>query len=234
MSNGFRDPVLIFDGDCPWCSKWVMWAMRSSVGGEAMAFQLAELPALDKRVGGWEVLKPVRCRHRLLWVTPRGRQYSGVAACARLLMRLSGPRAYLGGLLALQPVRALVGLAALPVVRYGHRAYRHSFLCRCQCGSEWVRRCVSSVKRLVASRSKLLETGDAPATSGLEFVSFQAFRGIYVPRGTLRRTYGACRTSRVSTRSRGARRVERGGIPGPHHGPGASRAASSGSGQRLG
>ncbi|MFI9159364.1 DCC1-like thiol-disulfide oxidoreductase family protein [Kitasatospora aureofaciens] len=114
MSNGFRDPVLIFDGDCPWCSKWVKWAMRSSGGWEAMAFQLADLPALDKRVGGWDVLKPVRCRHRLLWVTPRGRQYSGVEACARLLMRLGGPRAYLGGLLALQPVRALVGLAALP------------------------------------------------------------------------------------------------------------------------
>ncbi|MFF2145134.1 thiol-disulfide oxidoreductase DCC family protein [Kitasatospora sp. NPDC058190] len=124
--------MLIFDGDCPWCSKWVRWAMRSpgasrSAGGwEAMAFQIADLPALDKWLGGWGVMTPARCRHHLLWVTPRGRLYSGVEACARLLMRSHGPWAYLGGLLALAPVRALVGLVALPVAQYRHRTYRHS------------------------------------------------------------------------------------------------------------
>jgi predicted DCC family thiol-disulfide oxidoreductase YuxK len=132
MRDSIRNPLLIFDGDCPWCSRWVERAMsspgagRSAAGWEAVAFQFADLSALDAWLGGWGVVTPARCRHRLLWVTPGGKLFTDAQACAHLLMRSGGPWAYLGGLLALPPVGDLAELAAGPVVRHGHRsASRH-------------------------------------------------------------------------------------------------------------
>lgn len=62
-----------------------------------------------------------RAEREVVWVTPAGRVYGGAQAVARLLMRSGGAWAYLGGVLALAPVRPVAGLVYRWVARYRHR-----------------------------------------------------------------------------------------------------------------
>ncbi len=111
------DPVLVFDGDCAFCTSCVDAAERylrqtlASAGWEALPYQFADLAALDARAGGRGEVTGERVGREVLWVTPTGRVYGGAQAVARLLMRTGGAWAYLGGLLALAPVRPVAALA---------------------------------------------------------------------------------------------------------------------------
>ncbi|MFC9327706.1 thiol-disulfide oxidoreductase DCC family protein [Kitasatospora sp. NPDC057015] len=106
-----RDPVLVFDGDCAFCTSCVTAAERylrqtlASAGWDAVPFQFADLAALDARAGGRGEVSGERAGRELLWVTPGGRVYGGAQAVARLLMRSGGLWAWAGGVLALAPVR---------------------------------------------------------------------------------------------------------------------------------
>ncbi len=97
------DPVLVYDGDCAFCTTCVRWAERyprqtlASGGWTAVPFQFADLAALG--------VTEEQAQHEVVWVTPAGVRYGGAQAVARLLMRSGGLYAYLGGLLALAPVR---------------------------------------------------------------------------------------------------------------------------------
>ncbi|MFD9130528.1 thiol-disulfide oxidoreductase DCC family protein [Kitasatospora sp. NPDC059571] len=116
------DPVLLYDGDCAFCTSCVTWAERylratlASGGWEAVPYQRADLAALDALAGGRGQVTAQRAGRELLWVTPAGRVYPGAQAAARLLMRSGGAWAYVGGALALPQVRpladALYGLVA--------------------------------------------------------------------------------------------------------------------------
>ncbi|MBV2155547.1 DUF393 domain-containing protein [Kitasatospora sp. SUK 42] len=122
-----KDPVLVFDGDCAFCSSCVRWAERylrqtlASGGWEAEPFQFADLPALDALAGGGGSVSAERAEREVLWVTPAGRVYGGAQAVARLLMRSGGPWAYLGAVLTLAPVRPVAALAYRWVARNRHR-----------------------------------------------------------------------------------------------------------------
>lgn len=117
-----HDPVLVFDGDCAFCTSCVTWAERylratlASGGWHAVPSQRADLAGLDARAGGAGPVSRERAAQELLWVTPTGRVYGGAQAVARLLMRSGGAWAYAGAVLALPPVRpaaeALYGLVA--------------------------------------------------------------------------------------------------------------------------
>ncbi|KQV22828.1 MULTISPECIES: thiol-disulfide oxidoreductase DCC family protein [unclassified Kitasatospora] len=128
MSEGpTNDPVLIFDGDCAFCSSCVQFAERylraslSSADWEAVPFQFADLAALDARAGGAGLISWERAEQEVLWLTPRGDVYGGAQAAARLLMRSGGAWAYLGALLTLAPVRPLAALGYRWVARNRHR-----------------------------------------------------------------------------------------------------------------
>lgn len=103
--------MLVFDGDCAFCTTCVNAAERyprqtlASGGWEAVPFQFADLAELDARAGGRGEVTRERAEREVLWVTPDGRVYAGAQAVARLLMRSGGAWAYLGGVLALAPVR---------------------------------------------------------------------------------------------------------------------------------
>ncbi|MGW6913628.1 thiol-disulfide oxidoreductase DCC family protein [Kitasatospora sp. NPDC054939] len=122
-----KDPVLVFDGDCAFCTSCKVWAERylrqtlASGGWEAVPFQFADLAELDARAGGRGEVSWERAEQELLWVTPGGAVYGGAQAVARLLMRTGGAWAYLGGLLALAPVRPVAGAAYRWVARNRHR-----------------------------------------------------------------------------------------------------------------
>ncbi|MFB6893344.1 thiol-disulfide oxidoreductase DCC family protein [Kitasatospora sp. NPDC056327] len=128
MENGvLTDPVLVFDGDCAFCTTCAQWAERyprqtlASGGWEAVPFQFADLAGLDALAGGRGEVTPERAGREVLWVTPAGRVYGGAQAVARLLMRSGGAWAYLGGVLALAPVRPVAALAYRWVARNRHR-----------------------------------------------------------------------------------------------------------------
>ncbi|MBV6698306.1 DUF393 domain-containing protein [Kitasatospora aureofaciens] len=122
-----KDPVLVFDGDCAFCSSCVGWAERylrqtlASGGWEAVPFQFADLAALDARAGGVGEVSWERAEREVLWVTPAGRVYGGAQAVARLLMRSGGAWAFAGGLLALAPVRPVAGVVYRWVAKNRHR-----------------------------------------------------------------------------------------------------------------
>ncbi|GAA2248146.1 MULTISPECIES: thiol-disulfide oxidoreductase DCC family protein [Kitasatospora] len=121
------DPVLVFDGDCAFCTTCKNAAeryLRASLaagGWEAVPFQFADLAALDERAGGRGLVTWERAEREILWVTPGGEVYGGAQAAARLLMRSGGVWAYLGGALALPPVRPLAGVVYRLVARNRHR-----------------------------------------------------------------------------------------------------------------
>ncbi|MER7757460.1 DUF393 domain-containing protein [Kitasatospora sp. NPDC097643] len=122
-----KDPVLVFDGDCAFCSSCARWAERylrqtlASGGWEAVPFQFADLAALDALAGGLGEVDAERAEREVLWVTPAGRVYGGAQAVARLLMRSGGVWAYLGGVLTLAPVRPVAGVVYRWVARNRHR-----------------------------------------------------------------------------------------------------------------
>ncbi|GJF27549.1 hypothetical protein KNE206_02490 [Kitasatospora sp. NE20-6] len=122
-----HDPLLVFDGDCAFCTTCVDWAARypraslSSGGWEAVPYQRADLAALDRRVGGRGLVTAGRTGQEVLWLTPGGQVYGGAQAVARLLMRSGGAWAYAGALLALPPVRPLAAAVYRAVARHRHR-----------------------------------------------------------------------------------------------------------------
>ncbi|MFE0464477.1 thiol-disulfide oxidoreductase DCC family protein [Kitasatospora sp. NPDC058965] len=113
------DPVLVFDGDCAFCSSCIRLAERylrqtlASGGWEARPYQFADLAALG--------VTEERAQREMLWVTPAGRVYGGAAAVAKLLLRSGNAWAYLGGLLELAPVRPLAAAVYRWVAGHRHR-----------------------------------------------------------------------------------------------------------------
>ncbi|MFF2077336.1 thiol-disulfide oxidoreductase DCC family protein [Kitasatospora sp. NPDC058162] len=122
-----KDPVLVFDGDCAFCSSCVRWGEAylrqtlASGGWESVPFQFADLAELDALTGGLGEVSAERAGREVLWVTPAGRVYGGAQAVARLLMRTGGAWAYLGALLTLAPMRPVAGVVYRWVSRNRHR-----------------------------------------------------------------------------------------------------------------
>ncbi|MDH6131125.1 putative DCC family thiol-disulfide oxidoreductase YuxK [Kitasatospora sp. MAA4] len=114
-----NDPVLIYDGDCAFCTSCVRWAEKylrqtlASGGWTAQPFQFTDLNEFG--------VTRERAEQEVLWVTPTGAVYGGAPAVARLLMRTGGVSAYLGGLLALGPVRPVAAAFYRLIAANRHR-----------------------------------------------------------------------------------------------------------------
>ncbi|MGC0208048.1 thiol-disulfide oxidoreductase DCC family protein [Streptomyces levis] len=91
-------PVLIFDGDCGFCTMSVGVVQRLvRPRCEVVAWQQADLTSLG--------VTEERARYEALWVTPTGRVYGGAQAVAKILLSGGGVWAVAGALLTLPPVR---------------------------------------------------------------------------------------------------------------------------------
>ncbi|MBC3841641.1 DUF393 domain-containing protein [Streptacidiphilus sp. 4-A2] len=100
------NPVLLYDGDCAFCSSSVRYAERwfDAARWETVPFQFADLTALAGFTGGQVTER--RAEHEVLWITPDRRVYGGAQAVARLLLRTRRPLwSALGGLMTLPPFR---------------------------------------------------------------------------------------------------------------------------------
>jgi predicted DCC family thiol-disulfide oxidoreductase YuxK len=102
------NPVLLYDGDCAFCTSSVRFAERRLEPSrwEAVPFQFADLEALSAFTGGQ--VTEERAVREVLWITPGGRVHGGAQAAARLLLRTRRPLwSALGAVLTLAPVRPL-------------------------------------------------------------------------------------------------------------------------------
>lgn len=98
MNEGsFPKPVLIYDGDCAFCTRSVNVLMRLPVDAEVTAFQFADL----ELYGTTEE----RASHEVLWVDRTGRIHGGAQAVARLLLTAGGIYAAAGWMLRTPPIR---------------------------------------------------------------------------------------------------------------------------------
>jgi predicted DCC family thiol-disulfide oxidoreductase YuxK len=90
-------PVLIYDGDCGFCTRSVRLAAQLPVRMRVVAWQEADLAALRTT--------PDRARHEVLWVARSGRVFGGAAAVAEMLKSCRGPWPVLGGLMSAPVLR---------------------------------------------------------------------------------------------------------------------------------
>jgi predicted DCC family thiol-disulfide oxidoreductase YuxK len=91
-------PVLVFDGDCAFCTTSVRLAERwLRPNCDITPWKRADLLSLG-------VDQP-RAKYEVPWVTPGGLSYGGAQAVAKLLRGSGGGWAFPGALLRLPPVR---------------------------------------------------------------------------------------------------------------------------------
>ena len=91
-------PVLVYDGDCGFCTSSVRFAERHiPTSAEIVAFQFADLDSLGTT---WE-----RAAHEALWVDRDGHVYGGAQAAAKLLMDAGGLWWPAGALTRIPPFR---------------------------------------------------------------------------------------------------------------------------------
>ncbi|MCQ4082035.1 DUF393 domain-containing protein [Streptomyces sp. RB6PN25] len=91
-------PVLVYDGDCGFCTTSVTFAERRiRPQCEVTAWQFAQLSELGTT--------QQRAEREVLWILPDGTVHGGAQAVARLLLSAGSGWAVLGALLRLPPLR---------------------------------------------------------------------------------------------------------------------------------
>jgi predicted DCC family thiol-disulfide oxidoreductase YuxK len=107
-------PVLVFDGDCAFCSSSVRAAQRwIGTMPAAVPYQHADLPALG--------LTEAECTTAVRYVARDHRTYAGADAVAALLMGAGKGWWFLGALMRVPGVHWLAGVAYRWVARNRHR-----------------------------------------------------------------------------------------------------------------
>ncbi|QRX96004.1 thiol-disulfide oxidoreductase DCC family protein [Streptomyces noursei] len=106
MTPSRTRPVLVYDGDCGFCTTSVRFAERHiRPRCRITAWQFADLQELG--------VTQQRAEHEVLWITPTGTVHGGARAVAKVLLNAGGPWAVAGAVLMLPPVRW-----------FAHAAYR--------------------------------------------------------------------------------------------------------------
>ncbi|MFR9731086.1 thiol-disulfide oxidoreductase DCC family protein [Saccharopolyspora sp. MS10] len=106
-------PVLIYDGDCGFCTRSVRIAARLPLRARIAPWQEADLAALRTT--------EQRARHEVLWVDERGAVSGGAAAVAALLRHCGFPWSVPGFLLSLPVLRAVAALVYRAIAANRHR-----------------------------------------------------------------------------------------------------------------
>jgi len=97
-----RTPVLIYDGDCGFCTRSARLAERLPLRARIAPWQELDLAALRTT--------EQRARHEVLWVNGEGRVFGGAAAVAEVLKHCGLPWSPVGALLSAPIVRTVADL----------------------------------------------------------------------------------------------------------------------------
>lgn len=92
-------PVLVYDGDCGFCTRSVRLAERLPVEARLLPWQEADLASLRTTED--------RARHEVLWVDTTRRVFGGAAAVAELLKHCRGPVRLAGMIMSAPVVRTV-------------------------------------------------------------------------------------------------------------------------------
>lgn len=108
-------PLLVYDGDCGFCTRSVFLARRlpARVRWAAEPWQDLDLSALRTTQD--------RARHEVLWVDERGRVFGGAAAVAELLRGTRAPWSWVGTLMSVPVLRSMAEWAYRRVAHNRHR-----------------------------------------------------------------------------------------------------------------
>jgi predicted DCC family thiol-disulfide oxidoreductase YuxK len=98
-----ESPVLLYDGDCAFCTRSVRLVERLPVLVRLIPWQEADLAAFRTT--------EARARHEVIWVDTTGRLFGGAAAVAELFKRCRFPWKPLGWMLSAPLARSLAELA---------------------------------------------------------------------------------------------------------------------------
>ncbi|WP_042452988.1 thiol-disulfide oxidoreductase DCC family protein [Streptacidiphilus jiangxiensis] len=101
-------PVLVFDGDCAFCTSTVQFGERllGTDGWASIPFQFADMDALTRFTAGAATAE--RAKREVLWITPTGKVHGGADAVAKVLLRQGRlPWNVLGAAMRLPGVRNL-------------------------------------------------------------------------------------------------------------------------------
>jgi predicted DCC family thiol-disulfide oxidoreductase YuxK len=97
-------PVLLYDGQCGFCTWMVELALdRLGLDADVAPWQTADLGAL--------AVSRAEAEHSVQWVEPTGEISAGAQAAGRLLLRVGGAWSLLGRLLLIPPFSLLGELA---------------------------------------------------------------------------------------------------------------------------
>lgn len=104
--------VLVYDGDCAFCTRWALWAQRHSVGLDVVPWQVADLAALG--------LSADECAAAVQYVDDGGRS-PGAAAVASALRACRAPYRFVGTVITWPVMQSLADRAYAVVAGNRHR-----------------------------------------------------------------------------------------------------------------
>jgi len=122
MSDPVALPVLVFDGDCAFCTSTAQWVRRRVRPGRVAAWQHLDLDALG--------LDAEQCTTALQWVDRHGVVHSAERAVAQMLRDRGGLWAIPGRILGAPGVVQLAGVVYRWVARNRHRLPGGTPACR--------------------------------------------------------------------------------------------------------
>ena len=106
-------PLLVFDGDCAFCTTWAERGRRWLGLEHVEPWQFLDLDELG--------LTEAECEQAVQWVTVDGDHCSAERAIIAALAHAGGGWARCGSIMALPGVRQLAGVVYRLVARYRHR-----------------------------------------------------------------------------------------------------------------
>lgn len=106
-------PVLLYDGDCGFCTRSVRWVDGFGARTRVLPWQEADLSTYRTTAA--------RARHEVLWVAESGRVFGGSAAVTQLLRHAHGPWRVVGCFLSLPVVRVFAEWGYRWVANNRHR-----------------------------------------------------------------------------------------------------------------
>ena len=115
-------PLLVFDGDCGFCTTWAHRWQRWSGLDHVEPWQFLELEPLG--------LTEERCTTAVQWVAEDGAVSSAEDAVIAALRHQGGTWAVLGRMLALPGVHALAGVLYRLIAKYRYRLPGSTPACR--------------------------------------------------------------------------------------------------------
>jgi predicted DCC family thiol-disulfide oxidoreductase YuxK len=121
-----RSPLLVFDGDCAFCTRSASW-IEAGWRGNASAIAWQRLDPTQLQELG---LTPDDCREAAWWIDSSGSRYKGHRAIGQALLAATGWKRPLGRVILAPPLSPIAAIVYRVIARLRFRFPRGSAACR--------------------------------------------------------------------------------------------------------